>query len=158
MKTLYRLCLTALLALMLGALLAPLVAGPAFAGSRNARISIMPITEVATGTPVTVQINVIESSIGYLLIKTENETATASLVVTVFNKNPLGDFLICTTGAITTETTTVIMLGHWVTAARGVDEVCEFPMSLAVEFVFTISGAGADFDVTASLELIDPGV
>lgn len=158
MRTLHRLCLLALMALSLGAVLAPLVAGPAFAVTRNARLSIMAITEVATGAPVTVNINNIDHAAGYLSIKTENETSDASLVVTVFNKNPLGDILICTTSAITTEKTTVIMLGHWTTAAAGIDEVCAFPMAIAMAIVFTTSGGGADFDVTASMEFVDPGV
>jgi hypothetical protein len=136
-----------------------LLPGPALAGAaRNVGISIMAETEVAVGVPVSVTISNPWYTTGYLIVKTANETATASLVVTVLNVTSTGDILICTSTAITTETTTAIYLGHSATAAEGITDVCDFAMSRSVKFTFTTSGAGADFDVTADMEYVAPGV
>lgn len=137
--------------ILLGLLVVLFLALPAQAG-KNKQQSVMALTEVATGTPVSATIDNANSTVGYLVIKTENETATASLVVTVLNSAAIGDFLVCTLTAITTNTTTIALLGSTVTAADGITDACDFPMGRRVKFTFTTSGAGADFDVTADVE------
>jgi len=129
---------------------------PAAAAWPNSGQSVMALTEVALGAPVSVTIRNQRHTSGYLVIKTENETATASLVVTVFNVSDSGSFLVCTTTAITTETTTIALLGSTVGAADGITDACDFPMSREITFTFTVTGAGADFDVTADLEWLAP--
>jgi len=118
----------------------------------NSRQTLMTATQVATGSPVTVTIDNIGYSSGYLIVKTENETATASLVVTVTGDNDLGDISLCTTDAITTNTTEHTLLG----AMPGVENVppdieniCDFPLTHRLNFTFTVTGVGADFDVSA---------
>jgi len=137
-------------------MLALLLFLPASAGAagKNARQVVMALTEVATGTPVTVSITNPRNITGYLVVKTENETATASLVVTVFNQTALGDVAVCTMAAIATNTTTVALLGSEVAAAQGITDACDFPLGRLVKLTFTTSGAGADFDVTADVEWV----
>ncbi len=127
---------------------------PAAAAGKNARQVVMALTEVATGTPVTVSITNPNHRTGYLVVKTENETATASLVVTVFNETILGDVAVCTMAAITTDTTTVALLGSEVAAAQGITDACDFALGRLVKLTFTTSGGGADFDVTADVEWV----
>ena len=136
--------------------LALLLLIPAHAGAagKNARQVVMALTEVAVSVPVTVSITNPNHITGYLVVKTENETATASLVVTVFNETLLGDVAVCTLTAITTNTTTVALLGSEVTAAQGITDACDFPLGRLVKLTFTTSGAGADFDVTADVEWV----
>ncbi len=138
------------------ALLAVFLALPidAEAAGKNKRQVIMALTEVATGAPITVTITNPTNDTGYLVVKTENENGVASLVVTVFNSTVLGDFLVCTTTAITTDTTTIALLGSTLTAADGITDVCDFAMGMQVKFVFTNSGASTDFDVTADMEWV----
>ena len=129
-----------------------LMAAPVHAAYNNVQ-SIMTSTEVATGAPVSVTVtNNLHNTSGYLVVKTENKAASASLVVTVLNVTASGNFLICTSTAITTDTTTIIMLGSTATAADGVTDVCGFAMSRSLIFTFTTSGGSADFDVTADVE------
>lgn len=92
---------------------------------------------------------------GYLVIKTENEVGTASIATIVQNASIIGYYTIATLTAITTETTTVVLLGSDVAAGEGVDEVFDFPLADRVFFVFTISGGGAEMDITAYLHLVD---
>ena len=91
---------------------------------------------------------------GYLTVKTTAEVATASLIVTVLGVNSNDAYLICTATAITTETTWVVLLGSAVTAAEGVDQVCDFPLPQTVRFTFTVTGAAASFDVRAYLDSV----
>ena len=92
---------SALLALLL-LLFVPQLSAAATAWE-NTLQTVMASTEVATGTPVTVTIGNRYHDTGYLIVKTENETAAASLVVTVLNSTALGDILVCTMTAITTK-------------------------------------------------------
>lgn len=133
-----------------------LIASPAMA-QKNKTQSILTITEVATDAPVTVTVSNPYFNTGYLSVKTENETATASLVVTIYNVTPLEDILVCTMNAITTDTVTNVLLGYYQPAAAGVDQVCSWPLTRTVKFVFTTTGVGADFDVTADMEWVAPG-
>ena len=129
---------------------------PSAAGAEgpNERQVVMALTEVATSAPVTVSVANQNHATGYLVVKTENETATASLVTTVFNETVLGDVAVCTMAAITTDTTTVALLGSEVAAAQGITDACDFPLGRLVKITFTTSGAGADFDVTADIEWV----
>lgn len=129
-----------------------IVSLPIFAAEPT-RQSITTGNEVSTaGGAESVTITNDGGAVGYLTVKTENEEATASLVVTVFNSTPLGDFLVCTMTAITTDTTTVALLGSTVTAADGITDACDFPLTESVKFTFTVTGAGADFDVSADMD------
>lgn len=132
-----------------------LAAAPALAQLRNTRVPIMSITEVATGTPVTVALTNVGARTGYLVVKTENETATADMVVTVTIESALGDILVCTSSSITTDTTTNILLGSLVAGgAEGITDACDYPLGANLNFIFTTSGVGADFDVTAELQWV----
>lgn len=136
----------------LACLAALCISGPAGAAYNRAE-SIMPSTEVATGAPVSATLENNQHNVaGYLIVKTEDKNNSASLVVTILNVTPSGNFLVCTSTAITTETTTVIMLGSGAAADEGITDVCPFPIGLGVAFTFTTTGASADFDVTASIE------
>ncbi len=137
---------------LIALVLLPSVAG---AAGPNARQVVMALTEVATGTPVTVSVTNQSHTTGYLVVKTENETATASLVVTVFNETELGDVLVCTMANIETDTTTVALLGSEVAgSAEGITDACDFPLGRLVKITFTTSGSNADFDVTADIEWV----
>jgi hypothetical protein len=116
----------------------------------------MAITEVATGTPVSVALSNIGRKTAYLVVKTENETNSADMVVTVTIESVLGDVLVCTSSSITTETTTTILLGSTAAAAEGITDACDFPLGATFNVIFTTSGAGADFDVTAELQWVVP--
>ncbi len=126
----------------------------AYAAGKNKRQAIMALTEVAEGAPVTVTINNRNNSTGYFKFKTENETPSASLIVTIFNVTPLGDILVCTTTAVTTNTTWTTLLGSSLTPADGIDQACIFPMASRVKFTFTDSVSSTDFDVTAEMEWV----
>jgi hypothetical protein len=142
--------------ILLGLLLATLVAIPVAEARRNERQVVMAETEVATGTPVTATIANVDHTTGYLIVKTANETATASLVVTVTIESALGDVLICTSTAITTDTTTNILIGSLAAGGQeGVTDACDYPAGLGLNFIFTTSGAGADFDVTAEMQWVN---
>ena len=135
------------------ALLSAWLALPSIAWA-NQPTRIITVDEVATGTPESTTIENQSHATGYLVVLTENETATASLVVTVYNSTTLGDFLICTMTAITTNTTTIALVGSTVAAADGITDACDFPMSRKVKFTFTVSGGGADFDITAEMHWV----
>ena len=130
------------------------VAAPASAQLRNKQQAVMAITEVATGTPVAVKLSNVGARTAYLVVKTENETAAADMVVTVTIESALGDILVCTSSSITTNTTTNILLGSLAAAAEGIDDACDFPLGGGLNFIFTTSGVGADFDVTAELQWV----
>ena len=129
--------------------LLPISAG---AAGKNRRQVIMALTEVAEGAPITVTLANPNHREGYFKFKTENENGAASLIVTVFNVTPLGDILICTTTAVTTNTTWTTLIGSSLTAADGIDQACIFPMGGRVKFTFTDSVSSTDFDVTADME------
>jgi hypothetical protein len=137
--------------ILLCALLIALLPSLSSAAGKNKNQNIMSATEVAVSAPVSVTKRNPSNRTGYLVIKTENETATASLVVTVFNAHSSGDILVCTLTAITTNTTYTALLGSSLTAADGIDEACIFPMARDVKYTFTVTGVGADFDVTADV-------
>ena len=125
---------------------------------KNVREVIMALTEVAVGVPVSVTIDNPGHTAGYLVVKTENETAAASLVVAAFLSSPLGDEAICSTAAITANVTTTSLFGSLAAANGQVSTACDFPMPRSIKFVFTVTGAGADFDVTAEMQwLVRPG-
>ncbi len=126
-------------------------ATPASAG-RGKVIEILDEVEVATGTPVSVTKTIRDTTSGMLIIETENETAEASLVVTVHNVNPIEDTTICTVTAIEADLVYTAFVGANIGATDGIDQQCtKIPMGPAVKFTFTVSGVGADFDVTAYL-------
>lgn len=138
--------------ILFAAVLALLLVLPAHAGKNKRQFVIE--EEVATGTPVTASITNGDYTTGYLIVLTANETATASMVVTIFNTSRLGSVLICTSTAIEANGTNVIMFGSLAAAGEGIDDACDFPAGQRVTFVFTTSGVGADFDVGADIEWV----
>lgn len=126
---------------------------PAYAAFNHTE-TVLAITEVATGSPVVAALANDYNTTGYLIVKTENETAAASLVVTISGSNSVGNVLLCTSSAITANETNVIMIGSLAAAGEGIDDACDFPMTRIVVFTFTVTGAGADFDVTAAIEWV----
>lgn len=133
-------------------LLALLWALPALGAGKNRIQRILNTVEVAVGVPITVTLTNPSNREGYLIVLTENETAAASLVVTVLNASSSGDVLVCTLTAITTNSVWVAYLGATLTPADGLDQAnCPFPMARDVKYTFTVTGAGADFDVTADV-------
>jgi hypothetical protein len=141
------------------ALLVLIVPSVAMATGKNKRQLIMAATEVAVSAPVSVTITNGNYATGYLIIKTENETASASLETTVLMVSPLGDELLCTLTAITIEATTSFLLGTFVGPSSDVLATCDFPMPRQIKFTFTVTGAGADFDVSAEMQWIgDPAI
>lgn len=142
--------------ILLVLLLAAFVAVPVAYAYKNERVAVMALTEVATGTPVSVTLNNVGRLSGYLIVKTENETAAASMVVTFLSTSALGDTLLCTSSPITTDTTTTILFGLDLSAAEGVTDACAFPATRSIKVTFTTSGAGADFDVTSDIEWLVP--
>ncbi len=132
-----------------------LIALPVWAGVEDNVVQlVMADTEVAVGVPISATISNTYHTAGYLVVKTENETSAASLTVTVLNSTALGDFLVCTLTAITSNTTEVALLGSTVAAADGVTDACDWPMSDVVKFTFTVTGAGSDFDVSATMHWV----
>lgn len=130
------------------------LAPPAWGGKAKEQV-VMALTEVSTsGGAVTATINRADHQTGYLIVKTENEVATASLAVVVAAVTDSGEITICTATAITTDTTTAILLGSTVAAGEGVTDVCDFPVTRQTKVTFTVTGAGADFDVTADMEWV----
>jgi hypothetical protein len=119
---------------------------------------ILTSIEVATGTPVVAALTNDNYQTAYLFVKTENETATASLVVTVTAFSALGGAVICTMAAITEEKTTVALLGSLADGSQeGITDACDYPLPKRLVFTFTTTGAGADFDVSASVDWIKDG-
>ena len=143
-----------LFVVVLAAFVVSLFASLADAVGPNERQVVMALTEVATDTPVTVSVANRNHATGYLVVKTENETATASLVVTVFNETLLGDVAVCSMTAITANGTNVALLGSEVAAAQGIADACDFTLSRLVKITFTTTGVGADFYVTADIEWV----
>jgi hypothetical protein len=140
-------------ALLVAAVVLFSVSASAQQAQHNTRQVIMAETEVANGAPVSVTITNPWHKSGYLVIKTANETGAASLVVTIFNVHGGVDHLVCTSSAITTETTTTMVLGSSLTAAAPYQAVdCIWPMGEVVKFTFTDSVGATDFDVTAHME------
>lgn len=129
---------------------------PAGAASKFSHQNLKTDDEVSTASGAeSVSITNARWNTGYLTVTTANEVATASLVVTVFNTLAGGDVLVCTMTAITTNTTTVALLGSTVAAAEGITDACDFPLGSTIKFTFTVSGAGADFDVTSDISFVD---
>lgn len=114
---------------------------------------------VATGSPVSATYSGLASDgpSAYLLITTANEVNTASLVVTVLGRNAAGTYLLCTSSAITTETTTAVLLGSLAAAGEGLTDVCDFPLPQSLTVTLTVSGTDASFDVSAVIDPVQPG-
>lgn len=121
------------------------------AANKSRIVKVLSLTEVATGTPITASISNRGNSQGYFSFLTANETASASLIVTVFNKSAQGDILICTTTAVITNSQWTTYIGATKTPSDDIDQNCIWPMARDMKFVFTVTGGGADFDVTAGM-------
>lgn len=85
----------------------------------------------------------------YLVLTTTSEVATASMASTV-NMGGTGNVL-CIVPAITTETTTLALIGRAGTASAGVSVVCPMPLADQTTLSFVVTGTGAGFTVAADL-------
>lgn len=89
---------------------------------------------------------------GYLVIITASEAATASLDVNVYGSYGSALRLICQLTAITTNTTTVALLGDAAAAAStGITDECDTPLPPTVTVTYEVTGAGASFTVSANM-------
>lgn len=132
-----------------------LVAGFSWSASAEEFVNrALASTTVATGAPISATYSGPPSDgpSAYLLVTTANEVNTASLVVTVFGRNAAGTYLLCTSTAITTETTTAILLGSLAGAGEGITDACDFPLPSSLTVTLTVSGTDASFDVSAFLD------
>lgn len=126
------------------------VASGAEASERQRILASQALT--TAGGPVSVTVATKGPGPIYLVINTSSEVATASLEVTADLAHQFSDTnTLCTSSAITTETTTVVLIGSDATAGSGVATVCPFPLAEATTFTFTVTGASAGFTVAADL-------
>jgi hypothetical protein len=140
---------------ILGLLLALVMfASPAVAGKAKTEKALTGQVISTAGGAVTVTITEPAHSSAYLIVETSAETATASLAITASLVNALGNTVLCTATAITTDTVTTILLGSTVAAGEGITDACDFPLGRATLLSFTVTGGGADFTVEADLEWI----
>lgn len=117
-------------------------------------------TTVSTaGGANTVVVDNDNHSSAYLVVETTNEVNSASLVIT-FRSHPFGQArTFCTLTAITTETTTLAIVGSSPdNTGTEITDVCDAPLPGSFEVVFTVSGASASIDVQAELMTLGPGV
>jgi len=129
------------------------LSAPALAGIKGRGDLVTEANTVSTaGGAESFLLNNVGTTFAYLTTVTSEEVGTASLVITVYNVTPQGDVLLCTSSAVTTETTTAILLGSSVTAASDVDQVCTLPLSRRVKVTFTVTGTTASFDVDSGIE------
>lgn len=131
-------------------LLAPAVAFAQFSPTPVPRAVVAVATTVPNSVPLVVVVGNADPA-AYLVVKTTAEVATASLVVTVALDSDLGDQTLCTMTAVTTNTTSLALLGSSMTAAGAVLDACDFPVAGPLSITFTVSGVGASFDVEADL-------
>ena len=141
------------LLVLIGLLLPTIASAQFFSPAPTPLPVIAAATTVATGAPLTVVVSNPDPS-AYLIIKTTNEVATASLAVTVALDTDLGDQIVCSLTAITTNTTTLALLGNSQAAAGAVVDVCDFPVAGPLSLVFTVTGASAAFDIEADLHRV----
>jgi hypothetical protein len=130
-----------------------LVATPA-AAWRNVPVEILDDVTVSNGAPNSVTFSNPTASSMLLIYTTADEVATASLVVQVAITTAIGDIVICTGNAVTTETTTTMLVGSRAAAAGSIDLACDYPMAANMKVTFTVTGGGASFDISASAELL----
>jgi len=124
----------------------------------NARHVVLEETTLATaGSPYTYTVHNQNHSTAYLIIKTANEVATATLIPQISGSSALGDYALGTGSAITTETTTVILLGSDKTAAGGVAEAFDLPLPKDFQIAIAVAGSGASFDVSIELQYVTTG-
>ncbi len=127
---------------------------PAGAAGKNSIQRVMTATEVAVSADVDVVITNAQHDTAYLVVQTENETATAVMTVRIETAGHAGAAkVLCTTAAdtITTNTTTIWLLGSLVPLGNNVTYACDMPLPMLFNIEFVVTGAGADFDVTADL-------
>jgi hypothetical protein len=86
---------------------------------------------------------------GYLVVTTTDEVNAASLAVSMATAT--GNQAVCTLSAITTETTTMALIGSEVAAGGGVADVCDFPLAWVTSIAFVVTGTDAEFTVDASM-------
>jgi hypothetical protein len=135
------------------ALLPALVALPAVAWLPNGTIEIWddhPKTGSNPGEGETT-INIPGHSTGYFVVKTSSISGTITCEIEsrhpqTFGTGPSADTVttICTMTGITTNTTTVALIGSAVGAGEGITDVCDFPLSSVV--YIDCNGGTADLD------------
>jgi len=148
------------LRLFVAFLLAAWLAMPVVADAqgKNDVETVLTTTEVSTaGGAETVAITNPNHGAAYLIVKTENEVATATLDVTVKVESSLGDQTVFTnTTDISTNTTTIYLVGSSGGAEGVVAQAGDMPLPRDFNVIFTVAGAGADFDVSAELHYVTP--
>jgi hypothetical protein len=132
------------------------IATTALGAGKNKRIEILDAVTVSTAGGVeTVTFNNPTASSMYLIVVTSAEVATASLTVAVsVDADEFTAVPICTSAAITTETTYFMAVGTLAAAGGDIDLACDFPISRRTTVTFTVTGAGASFDISADAELL----
>jgi F0F1-type ATP synthase assembly protein I len=130
------------------------------ASGKNRQITVLDDVNVSTvGGAVTVITNVPNAVSGYFIFRTGDEVAAASLVVTIYIYSDLGEVLLLTSAAVgAANAQREYLIGtRGALAGSGIDDRSIFPMMRRMKFVFTVTGAGASFDVSAWLETIGTG-
>lgn len=131
-----------------------LFASPAVASNTN--VSLLETTTIIVGTPVTETFTSKCCTSAYLIITTSNEVNTATLNVEInILINGLTLELFDNSTDISTETTTVYLLGTTVSAGAPPVEVLTFPLGRTMNIVLTVIGTDAEFDVQADIILLD---
>ena len=129
---------------------------PLPSGAKNTTQLILATQTVSTaGGPVSVNITNPNNRKGYLVFRTTAKVASASLVVDISNRSGAESFIFCSSLAVTTESLRVVFMDSALVSAGGaVTKVCPFPASRDLTFTFTVTGAGASFDVGARMEWV----
>ncbi len=129
-------------------------ASPVFA-SKN--VSLLKTTTVSTGTPVTITFTSSCCVTGYLVITTTAEVSTTTLSVDInILVNGVSFELFDNSTDISTETTTVYLLGSTIAQAAPTTETIDNPLGRTMNIVLTIA-TGTSFDVQADIILLEGG-
>ena len=130
----------------------PCVSGASQTGTKSL---VAAATTIATGAPLSPTWTNPGHNSGVLYIRTQNEVATASLQVRVYTNAPDGQvFEVCTPTAITANGVAFIWIGPGANTNGAYTQACDVPLTRDMGFTFTVTGAGASFDVTSDLMLI----
>ena len=125
------------------------------ANASNKNVSLLETTTVTSGTPVTVTFSSKCCTAAYLVITTTAEVDTTTLNIEInILINGISIELFDNAADISTETTTVYLLGSTVSQAAPPLEVTTFPLGRTMNIVIT-AATGTSFDVQADIILLD---
>jgi hypothetical protein len=126
-----------------------LLAAPAVAG-RNTSVLIVDDVNVSTaGGALSVTVSNPSATTLWVIFQPSNEVGTASLVVTTYAVTALGDVLLTTNPSVGVGGVTRSALIGSLGTGSGPNVVSDFPATSVMKYVFTVTGAGASFDVSA---------